>query len=252
MLLINRQALWIKFIIGLICFFIFLNLELFHQFYTKNQYDKITQCSENIKEKHIFIIDQSSLMSIQTQTEILSRIKQQINQIKKHDFVALYIITPQSLSQLRPIFQACKVQEDFNENLIKSVKVSLYRDLKPQVTTPLAEILLDINLSHQNMNAKYSKLYIYSDLLQKSPHLSLFESIDSMQAIQQFKKSRAGSEQRPTFINTFVHLNIIPRANLSEQLVKNRDGFWSWFFGDMRGTRSSYGLERHDLPGSFK
>ena len=78
MLLINRQALWIKFIIGLICFFILLNLELFHQFYTKNQYDKITQCSENIKEKHIFIIDQSSLMSIQTQTEILSRIKQQI------------------------------------------------------------------------------------------------------------------------------------------------------------------------------
>ena len=252
MLLINRQDLWIKVFISLICFFIFLNLGLLNNFYTKNQRDQITQCLEQVEIKHVFIIDQSSLMSIQTQTEILSRIKQQIAQIKKHDFVALYIITPQSLSQLRPIFQACKVQEDFDENLMKSAKLSLYRDLKPQVITPLAEILLDINLSHQNINAKFNKLYIYSDLLHKSPHLSLFESLDSTHSIQQFKKSRVGSEQRPTFINTFVYLNIIPRANLSEQLVKNRDGFWSWFFGDMRGTRSSYGLERHDLPGSFK
>ena len=80
--------------------------------------------------------------------------------------------------------------------------------------------------------------------------MSFAESTDLKAAINQFKLSRLGGVQRPTFINTTVYLHIIPPAQLTENLLNIRDGFWIWFFGDMRGDRRAYGLERHDLPGS--
>ena len=224
---------------------------LFYQFDRQNKRNKSTQCLDKIEQKHIFIIDKSSPMSLQTQEEIISRIKQQASEIKREDFISIYQITSKSLAQLEPIFQVCKTDTNFEKNLLQKVQTSIYSNFDNTLTSPLAEALLDINLSHHPMDAQRTNIYIYSDLLQNSQHLSLVRTTQLSDAINQFKASRLGGVQRPTFINTFVYLHIIPRTQLSEQLVKNRNGFWIWFFGDMRGDRQSYGLERHDLPGSY-
>jgi hypothetical protein len=251
MLLIKKQMPWIVCLIIISFILISINVGLFYQFNKKNQRNPFTGCLSQVEQKHIFIIDKSSAMSSQTQSEILSRIKQQVAEIKKEDFTALYLITSQSLTQLQPIFQACKTQENFATTLIQSAQTNIYSNVDYTSTTPLAEALLDINLSHQQTDAKRSKIFIYSDLLQNSQHVSLFKTTQFLETIDQFKTTRLGGVQRPTFINTFVYLHIIPRAQLTEQLVKNRNGFWNWFLGDMRGDRQSYGLERHDLPGSY-
>lgn len=251
MLLIKNQKALFSISLASIFVLIVINAVLFYQFDQKNKRNKSTQCLDQVEQKHIFIIDKSSPMSVQTQTEILFRIKQQASEIKQEDFIAMYQITSNSLTQLKPIFQACKTDKNFEKNLLQKAQISIYSNLNNTLTSPLAEALLDINLSHHQMDVQRTNIYIYSDLLQNSQNLSLIQTTQLSDAINYFKASRLGGVQRPTFINTFVYLHIIPHAQLSEQLVKNRDGFWIWFLGDMRGDRQSYGLERHDLPGSY-
>ncbi|NNG81416.1 hypothetical protein [Acinetobacter sp. ANC 5378] len=251
MLLIKNQKSLFSIMLISILILIVINMVLFYQFDRQNKRNESTHCLDQVEHKHIFIIDKSSPMSLQTQEEILSRIKQQISRIQQEDFILVYQITSDSLMQLKPIFQACKTDANFEKNLLQKARTSIYSNFDNTLTSPLAEALLDINLSHYQMDAQRTNIYIYSDLLQNSRHLSLAQTPQLSDAIEQFKATRLGGIQRPTFINTFVHLHIIPRAQLTEQLVKNRDGFWIWFLGDMRGDRQSYGLERHDLPGSY-
>ena len=251
MLLIKNQKSLIITSLIIIVINIIINVIVFYDLNVQSQRDESTQCLEKVELKHIFIIDKSSPMSVQTQAEILFRIKSQISTIKREEFVSIYQITSKSLDYLEPIFKGCKINNTFDKNLLIKAESSIYSNFYNTLVSPLAEAILDLNLSHLQVNAKRTNMYIYSDLLQNSKNLSLSSTLQAYDSIAQFKSSRLGSVQRPTFINTYIYLHIIPRSQLSEKLVKNRDGFWIWFFGDMRGNKQSYGLERHDLPGSY-
>lgn len=251
MLLIRHQKVWITGFIVVLCTLFLVNVGLFYQFYEKTQRQTFTGCLKHVAQKHIFILDKSSVVSSQTQSEIFARIQQQVSTIKNEEYAAFYVITSQSLTELKPVFQACKTDNKFSATLLQSAKNSIYTQTDYTKVTPLAEALLDIDLSHQQIEAERTKMFIYSDLLQNSQHVTVSENKSLEDTIAQFKATRSGGVQRPTFINTFVYLHIIPRAQLPEALVKSRNGFWLWFFGDMRGKRQYYGLERHDLPGSY-
>ena len=154
------------------------------------------------------------------------------------------------MSQLQPAFKACHTDANFEKLFLKSIQHAVYAQPQHSTAIPLAEALLDIELSQHQIQPKQTRLFIFSNFLQNSQNLSFIQSTDLKTAINQFKLSRLGGVQRPTFINTTAYLHIIPHEQLTENLLNIRDGFWIWFFGDMRGDRSTYGLERHDLPGS--
>ena len=245
----NPKKLW-PVLWMVLCCTVLSNCILLYQFDKKNQRDRFTGCLNKIEQKHVFVIDPSSIHSTQTQSEILSRITQQASKIKREDLALVYVMNGQSMSQLQPVFKACHTDVNFEKLFLKSVQHAVYAQPQHSTDIPLAEALLDIELSQHQIQPKKTHLFIFSNFLQNSKNLSFVHMADLNTAIDQFKSTRLGGVQRPTFINTTVYLHIIPHAQLTEDLLNIRDGFWLWFFGDMRGDRSTYGLERHDLPGS--
>jgi hypothetical protein len=245
----HPKKFWLSLWVLLLCT-VLINSIVLYQINKKNQRDRFTGCLNKIEQKHIFILDPSSIQSTQTRSEIFSRITHHLHKIKKEDLALVYLMDGQSINQLQPVFKACNTHTNFEKLFLKSVKNAMYAQSTAAVTMPLAEALLDIELSQHQIQPKRTHFFIFSNFLQNSQDLSFIQAPDVKTAIEQFKSSRLGGVQRPTFINTTVYLHIIPQAQLTENLLNIRDGFWIWFFGDMRGSKQSYGLERHDLPGS--
>jgi hypothetical protein len=134
------------------------------------------------------------------------------------------------MSELQPVFKACHTDTNFEKLFLKSVHYAVYAQPQHSTAIPLAEALLDIELSQHQIQPKQTRLFIFSNFLQNSQNLSFAQSTDLKAAINQFKLSRLGGVQRPTFINTTAYLHIIPPAQLTENLLNIRDGFWIWFF----------------------
>lgn len=250
MLLIqNPKKIWSSLWI-LLCCTVLANMVLLYQFDKKNQRDRFTGCLNKLEQKHVFVIDPSAIQSTQTQSEIFSRISQHLDKVKQEDLTLIYVMNGQPIDQLQPVFKACYTDANFKKLFLKSAKHAIYAQSVTSTTRPLAEALLDIELSQHQIQPKRTHLLIFSNFIQNSQNLSFTQHTDVKIAIEKFKSSRLGGVQRPTFINTTLYLHIIPQAKFTENQLNIRDGFWVWFVGDMRGDRKSYGLERHDLPGS--
>ncbi len=225
-----------------------------------------TNCYKHISGKIAILIDKTDIIPPQTQTEIAARALAAINEHSKMgDLISVYEITQDSLTALKPAFQICrpksgsesneltenskKIDKDFKEKFEKPLIDILSANTGQAQNSPIAEAIMDINLSTAMRDAEYGRIILFSDLMQHSSNVSTYGCNNPDSAINLFKASRQGSSQRPTFNNTIVELHIIPRPKMTEQEVQCRDKFWLWFLGDMRGQ--DYGVQRLDLPGSY-
>jgi len=224
--------------------------------------DPKTGCTAEIGSKTVFLIDHTDGIPEQTRREVISRSLRFIEkEVKEGDLLSVFILSKQSESQLVPEFLRCKpkqvsnlltehrgsVEKQFERDFLEPLRNVLEGPIPQSPSSPIAQALTDLSLSDELRGAAKSNLVIVSDLIEHSGALSLYKCRSKDEAIQTFRKKRAGAVERPRFANVRVLAHIIPRLGLSKETVACRDGFWLWFFGDNSGQNSLFIPEY--LPG---
>ena len=155
----NSKKLW-PLLWMLFCCTVLINCILLYQFDKRINVTALQVASTKLN-KTCFVIDPSSIHSTQTQSEILSRITQQAHKIKREDLALVYVINGQSMSELQPVFKACHTDTNFEKLFLKSVHYAVYAQPQHSTAIPLAEALLDIELSQHQIQPKQTRLFIF-------------------------------------------------------------------------------------------
>lgn len=225
-------------------------------------------CDPNIKSKTVILLDHSESISVQTGDAIVERTLKFIEtNVPAGEFISVYEISKLSKSNLIPSFEGCKPRQEGSqlvENANKVVrdfanfKLKLKKDLSEPIKnsgepaeSPIAQAITDLSLDDKHFrSSKLTRLIVFSDFMEYTPKFSLYTCSSGKQAIKDFRASRGGAVERPTFRNTQVFLNVIPRSIQNRSVLQCRDEFWAWFFGDNQGSCSSDAcLTRDYLPG---
>ncbi len=221
-------------------------------------------CIAPVSRKTVFLIDLSDAIPDQTADEIRSRVLKAVSKdVQFNELVSVFVINNNSRTQLTPIFNACKPQKSgseitenvrmiekrFSDNFQKPLERALATRPPRSSTSPVGEAVIDLSLSDY-LRAPESRLVVFSDMMQNSGNYSLYGCTSAQAAIASFRQHRAGALERPTFMNTDVRLNFIPREGVGQAVAACRQGFWAWFFGDNEGPKA--GLNSDYLPGGAK
>ena len=221
-------------------------------------------CPASIARSTAIVIDRSDDTPSQTLDEILARTKRFVTETAQQgELVSLFEISGASRTSLKPMFSACvpqrdgndiyenrrKIQRTFSETFAKPLEALLAANPTKSDSSPISEAVIDLSAS-EYMSAPVNRLIVFSDMLQNSDNASLYGCTSRKTAIDAFRQHRAGAIERPSFRNTVVELNVIPREGLGKETVTCRDGFWAWFFGDNEGADA--GLTLKMLPGGAR
>jgi hypothetical protein len=208
----------------------------------------------------VIVLDHSEKMTDQTRDEIVARTLGFVDKLPANSRVTVFKVSELSKRQLTPSFTMCKPAREGNrlyegtKGLEKNYQTKFVAPLtallrEPPVDgkeSPIAQALIDISLSHY-LRAPSNSLLVYSDMLEHTSKFSLYSCKDAQRAVADLRESRRGAEERPKFHNTAVHLNMVPRSDISRPTLKCRDQVWSWFFGDNEGSQASTDVDY--LPG---
>jgi len=225
-------------------------------------------CDPNIKSKTVILLDHSEAMPRQTVDAIVERVLRHIaTNVPAGELVSIFEITKLSKVNLRPLFSACKPRSDgsqytenikkvnrdfvnFNKKIQEELETPIKSSSEP-VESPIAQAIIDLSLDDKHFRSNdLTKLLIFSDFLEYTPKFSLYSCTDRRQSVKEFRSSRTGAVERPTFKHTEVQMHIIPRVISNKISVQCRDEFWIWFFGDNQGScKKEACLGRDDLPG---
>lgn len=221
-------------------------------------------CPATIARSTAIVIDRSDDTPSQTLDEIVARTKRFVAEgAKEGELVSLFEISGASRTNLKPVFSGCvpqrdgsdlyenrrKIQRKFVDLFATPIEAALAAKPVRSESSPISEAVIDLSAS-QFLSAPTNRLIIFSDMLQNSENAALYGCTDAKAAIANFRSRRAGAIERPTFRNTAVELNVIPREGIGVETVKCRDGFWAWFFGDDEGADA--GLTVTMLPGGAR
>lgn len=221
-------------------------------------------CAATIDRSTAIVIDRSDDTPSQTLDEIVARTRQFVSErAQEGELISLFEISSASRTNLKPVFSEClpqkdgddlyenrrKIQRYFSERFAKPLEQALARPPAKSASSPISEALIDLSAS-EYLNGRSNRLIVFSDLMQNSPNASLYGCSSAEHAIAEFRSRRAGAIERPTFHNTAVELNVVPREGLGSETVACRAGFWAWFFGDDEGLDA--GLTTSMLPGGAR
>ncbi len=222
-------------------------------------------CDPEIKARIVILLDHSESVSTQTMDAIVERAWQFIDtQTLEGELVSVFTLSELSKKNLQASFSACKPRKDGNRSIedVRRIKHDfeekfkhpLNNELAAKITdsdeSPIAQALIDLSLDDKHFRSTdVTHLLIFSDFIENTPKFSMYKCHDATEAIQLFHHSRIGSVERPSFTNTDIRMNIIPRHNISSAALACRDKFWLWFFGDMKDTNKKSGLNHDNLPG---
>lgn len=219
-------------------------------------------CFKVIERKTVILLDHSEDVTEQTKVEVMARATHFVDSlVQTGDLVSVFSVSDLSKRNLQPQFMRCKPKAEGNsfvenarsvEKKFKQVfEIPLREVFDSKITgsreSPIAQALIDLSLSEYLRGAKRANLVVFSDMIENTKNFSMYNCKSMESGLSDFKKSRAGAVQRPTFENVSVYLNIVPRQKVSPQAIRCRDAFWAWFFGDNTGVSAK--LLRDDLPG---
>lgn len=218
-------------------------------------------CIGPVTRSTVVVLDHSEETSDQTQLEVTARVLQHIlNKVEVNERVTVFHITEVSKRNLAPAFSACRppssgnrliervqtIEEHFDRQFVEPLTKSLQVRPTESAESPIAHAIIDISLS-EYLRSDNNTLLIFSDLLENTQRFSLYGCTDDKGVVQRFRESRRGALERPSFKNTQIVLNIIPRFNIGRMSLACRDYFWNWFFGDSEGKGA--GVMIQHLPG---
>lgn len=223
-------------------------------------------CVVPVSSSTVIVVDHTEKVSQQTSQEIVARALAFVqNQVKPNGRVTVFSVSQVSRQNLVPSFSRCKPELDENR-LIGSPKLSeknyKARFLEPLTAalkvepgdskeSPIAQALIDVSLT-QYLRSNKNSLLVFSDMLEHVPAKFSMYSYptcrDRQSVVKAFRESKKGARERPTFVNTDVQLNIIPRTDVPKTALACRDHLWPWFFGDNEGKDAR--LTPDYLPGA--
>lgn len=221
-------------------------------------------CPADIARSTVVVVDRSDDTPSQTIEEITARIRRFVaERAQEGELVSLFEISGTSRTALKPVFSACvpqrdgsdiyenraKIQRRFAERFEQPLDRALAAAPAQSESSPISEAVIDLSASRY-LSTPANRLIVFSDLMQNSGNASLYGCRSARVAVDGFRAARAGAIERPTFRNTEVELNVIPREGLGRETVACRDGFWAWFFGDGQGEGA--GVTSSMLPGGAR
>lgn len=223
-------------------------------------------CLGQVAASTVIVIDRTEKVSQQTQNEILARTMAYIDaKVTLGERVTVFSLTAVSRQNLTPSFSRCK-PERTGSRVVKDLK-ALEKNYKTKFLTPLeealkaesieskespiAQALIDVSLT-QYLRAPKNSLLVFSDMLEHVPtKFTMYPPQtcrDQQATVSAFRASKRGARERPSFTNTALFLNIIPRTDVPRSVLACRDQLWPWFFGDNEGGTAA--LTPDFLPGA--
>lgn len=209
-------------------------------------------CDPAVKSKTVIIIDHSEAVATQTLDAIVERAWSLVeDETREGEMVSVFNLSKMTRKELKPSFSSCKPRKDgsrstedvrrikreFEEKFKKPLRAELAAPIGNSDESPIAQALVDLSLDDLRFRSgDVTRLVVFSDFIENSPEFSMYKCQDPANAIGQFRASRLGAVERPTFRNVDVRMNVIPRRNISKAALQCRDKFWPWFFGDNQGS----------------
>lgn len=221
-------------------------------------------CDPNAKSKTVILLDHSDGVATQTSDVIVERAWQVIeHEVKDGEMVSVFSVSKLSKNDLKPSFAQCKPRQDgsrttedvkrlkreFEEKFKKPLRSELATPIEGSEESPIAQAIIDLSLHDTQFRSDSTRLIVFSDFLENTPGFSVYKCTDPDKAIEAFRASRLGAVERPSFRNVDVRMNIIPRHNVTKPMLKCRDKFWPWFFGDNKDCKHASCLTPDYLPG---
>jgi hypothetical protein len=197
----------------------------------------------------VLVFDRSEGISRQTLDEMKARAIAFIrDNVRVNERVTVFTVDDSSTYSLRPLVSVCRprrtgseltentrlLQRQYEQRFEQPIDSALSMIAGDGRRSPIAQALTDISLS-QYLGRSKNALLVFSDLLENTDRYSLYRCEAAGRVIQEFRKSRAGARERPSFRNTHVYLHVIPRLDYPEEVWRCRDTLWLWFFGDNEG-----------------
>lgn len=233
--------------------------------------DKTTSCFKSTSKSSIFILDQTSELNEQTRDEIKKRIERIIEQkVDVGEQIIFFEVNGKAVKSLTPLEFSngntvfCKpkahadsdltendelIQRKFKKKMDELFKNEFFTKKKSDDYSPITQVLFDSSLTDFAKRSSVS-YYIFSDLMEHTEKTTIYGCSSGDMAIGQYKNSRIGRAERPSFknVNNFEFHKIPISINLKE--LRCRDKFWNWFTGDMIFLKdNTHKLEAFDLPG---
>lgn len=209
-------------------------------------------CDPDVKSKTVILIDHSEPVATQTLDAIVERAWALVeNETREGELVSVFNLSKMTRKELKTSFSTCKPRKDgsrstedvrrikreFEEKFKKPLRAELAAPIGNSDESPIAQALIDVSLDDLRFRSSdVTRLVIFSDFIENSPGFSMYKCQNPAGAIEQFRDSRLGAVERPTFRSVDVRMNIIPRRSVSKTSLQCRDRFWPWFFGDNQGS----------------
>lgn len=224
-------------------------------------------CVGEVTANTVIVVDATDKYSEQTRREISARALAfiQSDKVAPNERVTVFSVSEVSKQDLRPDFSYCKPTRDakpivesqrlqqrlYDQKFIKPLTQALEKAPVESRESPLAQALIDISLT-QYLRGSKNTLLVFSDMLEHvNGKFSMYPPrvCQNQQAtIKDFRAAKRGAQERPSFVNTAIHLNIIPRTGVPSTALACRDQLWPWFFGDNKGDGAT--LSPDYLPGA--
>jgi hypothetical protein len=209
----------------------------------------------------VLVVDRSEGISTQTLDEIRSRaLAFIVDSTVENERITVFAVNDSSKDSLVPLISLCRppvsgsqltqnvqsIQKQFRDKFKAPMDSAL--QLKPgnSPESPIAQALIDISRT-RFLRGRRNTLLVFSDMLENTKAFSLYGCQTPKDVVARFRKSRLGGVERPSFVNTKVILNLIPRSTRTPTALECRDSLWVWFFGDDSGPDAGVTLDY--LPG---
>lgn len=211
----------------------------------------------------VIVFDRSEGTSEQTLREMRSRALTFIkDSTRENERITVFTVSDLSKNSLVPLISLCRppasgnalvtnvkaIQKRFHDRFEAPLDTALNLEPGNAPESPLAQAIIDISRTSY-LRGKRNTLLVFSDMLENTKEFSLYGCNNPRDVVARFRQSRLGGVVRPSFVNTRVVLNLIPRAAPSPTSIACRDALWVWFFGDDSGAVAGVTLDY--LPGAL-
>lgn len=211
-------------------------------------------CSEDVSGKTVILLDQTQAIPKQTADEILARVGNLIeSKVREGELVSVFSVTELSKKNLVPIFAYCKppktargfnqsqryVSKNFDKHFAKPLQAVLSTPITGSTQSPIAQAVIDLSLSDY-LHHPAARLVVISDFMEYTERFKTYNCRNPRDAIARFRTARGAAVARPVFQNVEIHAHVIPRSEVSQEVMACNNVFWNWFFGDNQGENAAF------------
>ena len=220
-------------------------------------------CAGTPDTNTVIVVDRSEGISTQTLDEIRARALSFVaDSTVENERITVFTVSDLSKDSLVPLISLCRppmsgnqftqnvqsIQKQFRDKFEAPMEAALQLKSGSSPESPIAQALIDIS-STRYLRGRRNTLLVFSDMLENTKAFTLYGCQTPKDVVGRFRHSRLGGVERPSFVNTKVVLNLIPRATRTPTALGCRDSLWVWFFGDDKGPDAGVRLDY--LPGGL-